>query len=309
MKTRAKWQHKGKCIKGHMLSCRKEMNFLIFGVATRESYGFEVARILLAGGHVVIVVCHTEASREPLRQAFEPHAPQILVADVLSEAQLSAVVALARKSVRNVHGVLHCVAGGGNSLDSIETARELLSGPYRRLTYAQASEAFQVCVHSLARIAHLCAEGSRPLLAPGGSITSLSFIYSQLYLKSMGPMSLLKTALESLVKTLAVELGDLGRSYRVNALRLPLNTASRVGQLIRCPEDLRAALASTAPETAPSRAVSAEAVVWLMTRAKSITGQVIGADGGQGLQLPMSCEKETPVENQHSSSSIDRQRI
>jgi enoyl-[acyl-carrier protein] reductase III len=123
---------------------------------------------------------------------------------------------------------------------------------------------------------------SHYLARRSGSIVAITSLGGQRVIPNYGAIGVSKAALEALVRYLAVELGPSG--VRVNAIcagwtdtdatrRMPGHAA------------IREALAQRIPLRRLGTREDIAAVVRLLTRTEAswITGQTIGADGGEGL--------------------------
>jgi NAD(P)-dependent dehydrogenase (short-subunit alcohol dehydrogenase family) len=94
----------------------------------------------------------------------------------------------------------------------IANASDGYIGPFENLTSEHLEKGFKTNVVGL----HACATAAAKLMTGGGQIVSLSTITSNRYLKDFTCQGVLKAAVETMTKYLAVELG--GRGIRVNCV-------------------------------------------------------------------------------------------
>jgi enoyl-[acyl-carrier protein] reductase III len=123
-----------------------------------------------------------------------------------------------------------------------------------------------------------CAQGCIPLMGKGGKIVAISSTGSQRFNANYGALGVAKSALESLVRYLAVELADM--QIQVNGVTLGLIQ----GETMPLFPDIAAVIEETLQRTPANRlgtpADAAKVVLFLLTQADWMYGQNIILDGG-----------------------------
>jgi len=186
--------------------------------------------------------------------------------DVEAEGELQAIVDHAVKKFGQLDFVIHSIAWAPLADlhgDVVDSSRE---GFARAVT---------VSCHSFAELAKLCA----PHMPNGGSMLSMTYLGSGEAVPHYGLMGPVKAALESMVRYLALELGD--KKIRVHAVS-PGPILTRAASGIDHFDDLM----QTAQAKAPlKRLVTLEEIAQLSTflctdAASGMTGQTIYVDAG-----------------------------
>ena len=135
-----------------------------------------------------------------------------------------------------------------------------------------------------ARALLLCAQQAAPLLKPGGAIVSVSSLGSGRVVPAYGAIGASKAALESLTRSLAVELGASG--VRVNAVSGGVVDTASVRHHPGWEELSARAKAQTPAGRLGTPEEIASVVLFLCSPAASwIAGQTIVVDGGMSLRL------------------------
>lgn len=139
--------------------------------------------------------------------------------------------------------------------------------------------AFRVNAHALL---FLVREALGLLREPGGSVVALSSLGSHRYVPFYGAIGASKAALESLVRSLAIELGS--RGVRVNAVSAGLVEGETL-DLFPQSQVLRDAVAQRTPANRLGRPEEiADVVVFLCSDGAGwINGQTLIVDGGSSL--------------------------
>lgn len=280
-------------------------NAVVLGVADASSIAWGVARTLSrAGARVHIGYQQRFFSRVRLLLREEEMASAARC-DVLDDAELEAF--FGRFEDDPIDVLVHAVAFA---------PPETFTEPPSAVSEDSFAQTLAVSTHSLARVVRF----GKPHLREWGSVVTLSFQASARALPLYGTMGVAKAALESLVRYLAIELGD--RRIRVNAISPgPVETLAALGAplaFMRDPEALerqrgtsfREALEHARREAPPGRdELEVASAVWgSVTRefasraalpepitqddvggcvaflashlSRKITGQVIHVDGG-----------------------------
>jgi len=193
---------------------------LVVGVANKRSIAWAIARRLDEAGARLVLTYQGERTEGDVRKlagtlATPPAA--ILPLDVQDDDQMAATVAAAGEALGGIDVLVHAVAFarpedlGGRFIDTDREGFHL---------------ALDISAYSLAALAreaepHMRARG-------GGSIMALSYIAADRAVPGYNVMGVAKSALESIVRYLAWDLGDGG--IRVNAISAgPVRTLAARG--------------------------------------------------------------------------------
>lgn len=195
---------------------------LVFGVANDRSIAWAIAEKAHQEG-AVMGFTHlpdkdpaTPKNEKKVRKLIEPLGPKFLLPfDAQKDEDIDRVFATAREQFGQLDFVLHSIA---SALPSD------LKGP----VYASSRDGFKfamdVSVYSLLAICNR----AKDILAPGGSIVTLTYLGGERVIPGYNLMGLCKSALESAVGYIAHELGP--HKIRVNALSAgPVRTISAMG--------------------------------------------------------------------------------
>ncbi|MCX8226731.1 MAG: enoyl-ACP reductase FabI [Sulfitobacter sp.] len=240
---------------------------LIVGVANQHSLAWAAARNCHAAGADLALTYLNDKARpfvEPLAESLG--APLFLPCDVAHEGELEAVFATINETWGKLDFLVHAIAWA--------PATDL----HGRLTDCSAegfAQAMQVSCHSFIRMAKL----SEPLMAQGGSLTTLSFIGAERVVDHYSLMGPVKAALEASVRYLAHELGPKG--IRVNAISAgAIKTRAASGiehfdELIRETETK-----SPLRRTVTADEVGRAALLLASDHTTAITGEILHVDAG-----------------------------
>lgn len=196
---------------------------LVFGIANDHSIAWAITQQLHAAGaqmgftHLPDKDPGRPRMERRVRQLVEPFARFIQPCDVGNDEDLDSVFATARQTFRQLDFVLHSIAYAPIAD---------LRGPTMDVSRDGFRTAMEISVYSLLAIAGR----ARVLLAPGGSILTLTYLGGERVIPGYNLMGVCKAALERAVAYLASELGPSG--IRVNSLSAgPVRTlsASAVG--------------------------------------------------------------------------------
>lgn len=240
---------------------------LIVGVANEHSLAWAAARNCRAAGADLALTYLNDKARpfvEPL--ASSVGAPLLLPCDVAREGQLEAVFAKINKTWGKLDFLVHAIAWA--------PAADL----HGRLTDCSAegfAQAMQVSCYSFICMAKL----AEPLMAQGGSLTTLSFIGAERVVDHYSLMGPVKAALETSVRYLAHELGPKG--IRVNAISAGV-IKTRAASGIEHFDEL---IHETETKSPLRRTVSADevgraALLLASDQTTAITGEILHVDAG-----------------------------
>ncbi len=139
------------------------------------------------------------------------------------------------------------------------------------------------CMETNALALNLIAQQAAPLMAEGGRIIAISSLGARFALPDYGFIGASKAALESLVRSLALELGR-GRGIRVNAVSAAAVDTDALKAFAARGRMLRefASRAALGPALTPQHVADAVFLLCL-PEAAMITGQTIVVDGGYSI--------------------------
>jgi len=240
---------------------------LVMGVANRWSIASAVARAFSREGARVIFTFQG-ARQEKDVHGLAGTLPGSLVfpCDVTRDADLEKLAEAVRNEAGGVDTVLHSIAFAN---------RDDLSGAFVNTSRAGFALALETSTFSLVAVArHLL-----PVLKPGASLTTLTYIGATRVMPNYNVMGVAKAALEASVRYLACDLGPQG--FRVNAISAgPIKTASAravqgFGRILEVMEQRAPLRRNTDPEEV------ADAAVFLASPlARGVTGEVLFVDCG-----------------------------
>jgi enoyl-[acyl-carrier protein] reductase I len=246
---------------------------LVFGIANDHSIAWAITQKLHAEGaemgftHLPDKDPERPRMEMRLRKLVEPiGAKMILSCDVQKDEDLDRVFAKAKETFGTVDFVLHSIA---------YAPIEDLKGPTINASRDGFKLSMDISVYSLLAIARR----SREILAPGGSILTLTYLGGEKVIPGYNIMGVCKAALESLTTYLAFDLGP--SNIRVNALSAgPIKTlsSSAVGEF----DSMLKLYTGMSPMR---RNISAEEVgktgMYLLSDlASGVTGETLHVDAG-----------------------------
>ena len=240
---------------------------IIFGVANDKSIAWGIAQQLREAGAELAFTYLNEALEKRVRPLAESlDAEIILPCDVQNEEEMVAVFSELEKQWGEIDFVVHAIAFAN---------REDLKHPFSQTSREGFRIALDISAYSLVSMTR-CA---LPVLKPGGSIVTLTYLGSVRAVPQYNVMGVAKAALESSVRYLAAELGESG--IRVNAVSAgPIKTLAASG-IASFKEKLR-----VAEERAPLKRLVTQddvgkATLYLLSDlASGVTGEIHYVDGG-----------------------------
>lgn len=240
---------------------------LIIGIANQDSIAYGCAKCLREqGADLAITYLNEKAERHVRPLAEELGAEIILPLDVRGEGQLDGVFEIIRQTWGGIDICLHSIAF---------CPMDDLHGRVVDCSRDGFAEAMDVSVHSFIRMVR----SAEPLMPDGGTCLTVSFYGSEKVVEHYNVMGPVKSALESVTRYMAAELGP--KSIRVHALSPgPLKTRAASG--IDGFDQLLAHAAERAPthHLATIRDVGAYATYLASSEAANITGGIHYIDGG-----------------------------
>ncbi len=240
---------------------------LVLGVANRWSIAYAISAAFVREGASLILTYQGERQRQTVEElGSEFKASKVLPCDVTQPAELEHLVSELRSAAPRIDAVVHSIAFAN---------REDLAHPFIETSRDGYLLAQEVSAYSLVAVSRAIA----PLMAGGGSITTLTYLGSTRVVKNYNVMGVAKAALEACVRYLANDLGP--QQIRVNAISAgAIKTASA-----RAVKDLSKML-EAGPSLAPLRrntdpAEVADAAAFLASDlGRGVTGNVLFVDAG-----------------------------
>jgi enoyl-[acyl-carrier protein] reductase I len=240
---------------------------LVLGIANKRSIAWGIAQAAHREGARLAVTYQGERLEENVRElAGQLRDPLVLPCDVSRDEDLKTLAGSARDGLGGLDFVVHAVAFA---------LREELDGEFVNTSREGYRVAQDISSYSLTALARETA----PLMEPGGSIVTLSYLGGERVVPHYNVMGVAKAALEMSVRYLAADLGPKG--IRVNAISAgPIKTlaASGVHGLSRMLEYHR----THAPlrKNTEQDEVGDAALFLVSHLSRGITGEVIHVDGG-----------------------------
>ncbi|PZW39332.1 enoyl-[acyl-carrier-protein] reductase [NADH] [Humitalea rosea] len=240
---------------------------LVVGIANAHSIAHGCAEALRAAGAELAVTYLNEKAEpfvRPLAEALG--ATLCLPCDVRAPGQLEAVFARIAETWGKLDFVLHSIAFA---------PREDLATGLVNCSAEGFALAMDVSCHSFIRMARL----SQPLMTDGGCLMTVTFFGSNRVVENYNLMGPVKAALESSVRTLAVDLA--ASRIRVHALSAgPVKTraASGIGRFDELLE--RAVERTPAHQLVTIEEIGRVAAFLASDGGKPLTGSVTYVDGG-----------------------------
>jgi enoyl-[acyl-carrier protein] reductase I len=244
---------------------------LVVGVANKRSIAWAIAQKLDAAGCRLALSYQNERTERDVRRLAETleHGPvPVMPLDVTDDDQLDAAVAQAADELGRIDILVHAVAFA---------RAEDLSGRYVDTSREGFMTALDISAYSFTALArrvepHMVAAG-------GGSIITLSYLAAERAVPGYNVMGIAKSALESMVRLLAWELGEHG--IRVNAISAgPVRTLAARG--IPGFAEMTEGIAARSPlrRDIDADEVGESALFLCTPGSKAITGEVLHVDAG-----------------------------
>ena len=247
---------------------------LIFGVASKRSIAWGIAQSMRREGATLAFTYQNERLRERVEKLAADCAGEgtlALPCDVAEDAEIDALMStLGERWADGFDGIVHAVAFA---------PREALDGDYLdSITRESFRIAHDVSSYSFAALA----KAARPMLRPGASLITLSYLGAVRAMPNYNVMGLAKASLEANTRFMANSLGPEG--VRVNAISAgPIKTLAAAG--IGDFRKLLGHVSSVAPmrENTTIEQVGDTAAFLASGLASGITGQVLYVDGGYNI--------------------------
>ncbi len=242
--------------------------YLITGVASNRSIAWGVAKAMHAQGAELAFTYMGDRLRERVvKLAAEVGSELVLPCDVSDDAQISQLFAELGQTWANFDGFLHAIAFAPG---------EQLQGDFvDAITREGFGVAHDISAYSFAAMAR----SARPLLNPGASLLTLTYVGSERTMPNYNLMGVAKASLEATTRYMAVAMGPQG--IRVNAISAgPIKTlaASGIGDFRKILDFV--ASSSAIPGNITTEQVGNTAAFLASEHSSGITGQVIYVDNG-----------------------------
>ena len=226
------------------------------------------ARLAAAGARVIVNYLRNERAARETCDAIEAAGgwAKSIAADVGDPAAVRTMFDAIRGRHDRLDAIVHSAALGRFQ-------------PVLEVRPAEWNVALRTNAHALLLLTR---EALGLLPEPGGRIVALSSLGSQRYVPFYGAIGASKAALESLVRSLAVELAP--RGIRVNAVSAGLIETDVLERLPQSDVLRQAAIQRTPANRLGTADEIAEVVAFLVSDHSSwVYGQTLVADGGQSL--------------------------
>lgn len=191
---------------------------VVFGVANDHSLAWHIAERLHQEG-AVMAFAHLpgEKMERRVRLLAEPIGAKIIhPCDVTKDADVEAFFARVREAYDRIDFLIHAIAFA---------SRDALINRFWQTGREDFKQAMDISVYSLIA---LCQKAFH-LFNENASVLTLTYLGAMKYVPGYNVMGVCKAALESTVRYLAADLGDL-RRVRVNAISAgPVRTLSSAG--------------------------------------------------------------------------------
>ena len=191
---------------------------LIFGVANDHSIAWGISQALHREGAQLGFSYAGEKLERRVRPLAESVGSDFVEpCDVSKDEDIATVMEKAKAKYGEIDVLIHSVAFAN---------RDDLSGPYYNVSRQGFLSAMDISVYSFTALA----KAALPIMKPGGSMLTLTYIGSVRAVPSYNVMGVAKAALEASVRYLAADLGANEKRIRVNAISAgPIRTLAVAG--------------------------------------------------------------------------------
>jgi enoyl-[acyl-carrier protein] reductase I len=200
-------------IKGNLMQGKRG---LIMGVANERSLGWGIAAACAAQGAELAFTYQGEALErrvKPLAASVGSHL--LFPCDVADDAAMDATFAGLREYWDGLDFLVHAIGFADKAY---------LRGRYLDTPRAAFLQALDISCYSFTAVA----QRAVPMMRPGGSLLTLSYIGAEKWTPHYNVMGVAKAALEASVRYLAADLG--GQNIRVNGISAgPIKTLAAFG--------------------------------------------------------------------------------
>ena len=248
---------------------------LVTGVANDRSIAWAIAQAFHREGAELVFTYPGEDMEKrvrPLAETLEPKA--IIDCDVGKDDDIERAVEDVRKVWDRVDILVHSIGFA---------PRSALDG---RFTDVTTRETWRITLDVSAYSLIALTRAFKPLMVPGSSVLSLSYLGAEKVIRNYNVMGVAKAALECTTRYMADDLGLDG--IRVNCVSAgPLKTLAAAGI-----KGMRSMLGENAEKTPMRRNIEqedvADAALYLCSHlARNVTGEVLHVDAGQNIVGPV----------------------
>ncbi len=251
--------------KGELMRGRRG---LVMGVANDKSIAWGIASQLAAQGAELAFTYQGEALEKRVRPLAESvGAAHLLECDVTNDAQLDTVFGALSSAWGGLDFLVHAIA--------FSDKNELKGSFVENTTRENFLRTMDISAFSWVA----CAKRAAPLMKPGGSMITLTYLGAERVLPSYNVMGVAKAALEAATRYIARDLGPSG--IRVNAISAgPMRTLALAGiaggrGLVNTGREWSLMKEDTSMEGI------AGCALWLLSDlGRSTTGEVVHVDAG-----------------------------
>jgi enoyl-[acyl-carrier protein] reductase I len=240
---------------------------LVMGVANKNSIAWAIAQQMAAQG-AELAFTYIEAMEKRVRPLAEEIGVKLMIhCDVTSDESMEAAFGKIREEWGELHGLVHAIAFSDKD--------ELKGSFVENTSRENFARSMDISAFSFVDAARRAA----PMMAPGGSLVTLTYLGSERVIPSYNVMGVAKAALEASTRYIARDLGPKG--IRCNAISAgAIKTLSLGG--ISGGRSLLSAGRDWAPlrEDTDPAGVAGCALYLLSDLGKSITGEVLHVDAG-----------------------------
>ena len=240
---------------------------LVLGVLNKWSIAYSIASAFVREGATLFLTYQNDKQRQTIEEfGTELKAAGVIPCDVTKPEELDRLVDELQRSAPLLDAVVHSIAFAN---------KEDLSRPFLQTSRDGFLLAQEVSAYSLVSVSRAVA----PLMAKGGSITTMTYLGSTRVMPNYNVMGVAKAALEASVRYLANDLGP--NHIRVNAISAgPIKTASARG--VKDFSKMLEGSSAVAPlrrNTDPAE-VGDAAVFLASDLGRGVTGNILYVDAG-----------------------------
>lgn len=241
---------------------------LVMGVANKNSIAWGIAAQLAAQGADMIFTYMGEGLERRVRPLAESiGVTQLIQADVTDDASMDAAFAEIEKLYGRLDFVVHSVA--------FANKEELMGSFVDNTTREGFLTAMNVSAFSFVDVARRASK----LMAPGGSMVTMTYLGSERTIPNYNTMGVAKAALEAATRYIARDLGAKG--IRVNAISAGAMRTLSLAGISGGRGMLSQGRAFSALREDTSMEGVAGAALWLLSDlGRSTTGEVVHVDAG-----------------------------
>ncbi len=189
---------------------------LIMGVANHHSIGWGIAQSLADHGAELAFTYQGDALKKRVEPLAESVGSSIVIpCDVSQEGAIPETFESLKKHWDSIDFVVHAIGFSD---------KEELKGEYVNTSRKNFLNSMDISCYSFTEVARI----ARPMMKNGGSLLTLTYYGAERVMPHYNVMGLVKAALESSVRYLAVDLGN--ENIRVNAISAgPIKTLAASG--------------------------------------------------------------------------------